>query len=310
MSRKAKFEKRSSQNDEAKQMMKDYRDELDDYWDNESSDNSYHSDKDNNGDNFNILINYFVPRESSVRLFNQISLDNLNDPTSSDRNLVAVKDVGIYTKGINAIRNLPKSPERNLVLSDYQRTVDKYVNQMKRILENWDESEYSPELLENNVHIRNFRNENKITFKFYSVIHWTIFHVQSVIFHLNNDFKLNGAKFEELPIKYVISSTVLKLYAIWFDDSLAFRLRIQWNRFLQRKKHHEQKFNLNCLPFSVLSDPFINNVWKMFFNDFVINTATMEIEIRETSKNYEKLKKLWSKLNELLKGKFNLRWIK
>jgi hypothetical protein len=31
MSRKAKFEKRSSQNDEAKQMMKDYRDELDDY---------------------------------------------------------------------------------------------------------------------------------------------------------------------------------------------------------------------------------------------------------------------------------------
>jgi hypothetical protein len=77
-----------------------------------------------------------VLRESSVRLFNQISLDNLNDPTSSDRNLVAVKDVGIYTKGINAIRNLPKSPERNLVLRDYQRTVDKYVNQMKRILEN------------------------------------------------------------------------------------------------------------------------------------------------------------------------------
>jgi hypothetical protein len=139
------------------------------------------------------------------------------------------------------------------------------------------------------VHIRNFKNENKVTFNVYSNFERNNVLVVDFIFYLNDHFTFNGVDFDELPVKYVISSLSLKIYVIWFDDSFKTRLEEQWNLFCRKRAIH--KVNLNCLPFSVLSDPFINDLRKMFFNDFVINTITMEIEIKETSKNYEKLKK-------------------
>jgi hypothetical protein len=47
-----------------------------------------------------------------------------------------------------------------------------------------------------------------------------------------------------------------------------------------------------------------------FFNDFVINVHTMEIEVKENSEGQEKLQELWRKWNKVLRKKFDLKWYK
>jgi hypothetical protein len=127
--------KRIDQENEECKMMKKFKEELDGPKEDkiikeESSVDSDHEDS------FYIKVNYFLQRENNVRLFNQFPLDNLNDPASTDRNTVNAKQIRIYSKCISAIKDLPKSAKRNVILADYQKTVNKYSNLANKILNN------------------------------------------------------------------------------------------------------------------------------------------------------------------------------
>jgi hypothetical protein len=105
-------------------------------------------------------------------------------------------------------------------LNDYQKTVKKYAKVMKRMFEEPEEDEYLQYLLDHNEHVKNFEKENKITFDYYDFLKVESAHSVDFIFWMNDNFKFRGAKFEELPIKYVISFSCLEMFGIWFDETL------------------------------------------------------------------------------------------
>jgi hypothetical protein len=125
--------KKIEQENEEDKMMKKYKEELDGPKEDKTikEESSVDSDQE---DSFYIKVNYFLQRENNVRLFNQFPLDNLNDPASTDRNTVNAKQIGIYSKCISAIKDLPKSAKRNVILADYKKIVNKYSNLANKIL--------------------------------------------------------------------------------------------------------------------------------------------------------------------------------
>jgi hypothetical protein len=302
--------KQSNQINGEDQMMEWYKEDFDGYWDHENNDDSYHYDNSNDGDDFNILVSYFVPRECSLRLLNQFLPDNLNNPKNTDHIVASTKDVEIYAKFINTIKNLPKSLERNLVLSNYQKIVDKYANLMEKIIESWDKSEYSNESLDHNVHIRNFKNDNKVTYKFWSIFKIETDKVVELLLHLSENFEFCGASFDELPIIFSISSFAFEMHTIWFDHALWSKLNLQIKIFKEMSNSDKERYSLNCLPLSVLSHRLFKQARNLFFEKFVFDVETMKIEIKETMRNTENLIDLCWELNKVLERKFHLKWIK
>jgi hypothetical protein len=224
-----KSKKIDQENEEGK-MMKKYKEELDGPKEDKTIKEEESSVDSDQEDSFYIKVNYFLQRENNVRLFNQFPLDNLNDPASTDRNTVNAKQIGIYSKCISAIKDLPKSPKRNVILADYRKIVSKYSNLANKILNSWAENGYSQEL-NVNMRIKKFKIEENIPFTFYDILTVKATFAIDFIFLLNDTFVFHGASFDELPIRYVLSSYTLEIYGIWFDTSLKDRLEEQWSLF-------------------------------------------------------------------------------
>jgi hypothetical protein len=194
-----------------------------------------------------ITLDYFVDqRESSIRLMSNVYLKSANDPTSTDRIAVGAKNAEEYTKWISTIKALPNSLKKNIPINEYKKLVNKYTLLMKRILENEEEDkEYVQDLLNNNIHIKNFKNYEKlekyqkITFEFFESKKEKDYFSVDFIFHLNDHFKFKNAKFDDLPIKYVISSTKEEIYGIWFDQSLEKQILRHQNVLFKRSELFE-----------------------------------------------------------------------
>jgi hypothetical protein len=56
-----------------------------------------------------------------------------------------------------------------------------------------------------------------------------------------------------------------------------------------------------------LAEPYFQEIKSVLFNEFVINPNTKKIEVIKKSHDWEKLKKIWDKLNKVLRTKFCLK---
>jgi hypothetical protein len=178
------------------------------------------SDTDREED-ISVTINYYVGKENRKRLDEWLRPKDETYPISTDIIDVGVKKADDYNKWVSAIKALPNSSKRNIPINEYQKLVKKYTLLIKRILKNREEDKKCIQaLLENNKHVKNFENEKKITFEFFEFEEDnTIFHVD-LLFHLNDHLIFWNAKFDDLPIKYAITSIKFEIYGIWFDQSL------------------------------------------------------------------------------------------
>jgi hypothetical protein len=244
-----------------------------------------------------IRVNYYIPKETKVKIEDKFLFHLLNENMTTDKNDVNAQQFDIYTKCVSAIKTLPSSVKRNIILNDYQRTVEKYAKVMKRMFEEPEkEKAFLQNLLYNNEHVMNFERKRKITFNYYVFLKIKNTHAVDFIFWLNDNFKFRGTTFEELPIKYVISFSYLEMFGIWFDETLEdaiintyfkFSKEIQTNeQKFQNKKTNEslsEKFSLNCLPKAVLNHALFTKAKELFFNDLELNIVTLEIEMKESS---------------------------
>jgi hypothetical protein len=138
--------------------------------------------------------------------------------------------------------------------------VKKYTLLITRILKSEEEDkEYIQDLLDNNKHVKSFIKEKKITFEFFEFKQQDD-HLAEFIFQLNDNLEFKNARFDELPIKYVITSTNLEIYGIWIDESLRIEIAKHWNKIWDRYWETRRYFNLNCLPNAVLMDPLFKKV--------------------------------------------------
>jgi hypothetical protein len=62
------------------------------------------------------------------------------------------------------------------------------------------------------MRIKKFKIEKNISFTFYDILSVKSTSAVDYIFHLNDTFVFHGASFDELPIKYVLSSCILEIY--------------------------------------------------------------------------------------------------
>jgi hypothetical protein len=246
--------------------------------------------------------------EKSKRLNQDIYSWSTENPVVTDRIGAEVNNSDIYTKWGATIKTLSNSHKGNISINQYQKIVDKYERLMKKMS---DVEKQQKDLVGSNKHDTDLVKRNKISFGC-SEIEWKEGTplLDDFLLYLNDNLKFKNAKLDDLPIKYTIKSMKLEIYGIWFDKSLVMEILRHWDQFMQKNPINLSKFNLNCLPNAVLMHPLFEKVKELFFHDFVINIDTMEIEIKEDSRNKEILEKWWMYWNKVLKRKFRLKLFK
>jgi hypothetical protein len=92
------------------------------------------------------------------------------------------------------------------------------------------------------------------------------------VFYFSENFKHEGIKFGNLPIRFGKKDKSLFIFHIWHDDSLNESIKVYMKIF--RNFQNKFEFPLNCLPISFLKKKFVKQVRKLFYDYIKFNVKS------------------------------------